>query len=452
MRSSTLVAALLALAALPALAQQDEFGQCGDIQLIFMNPDLRPRDDGLVYASGTFFIQFQAIGEGAARVAKIGYSFGKPLPDALVTCDFPNEPLLLAGMHNYRVDATPEDGFFVPINTTTVPDGEYAASIVAYDASGTYLSAFWAKAVVENGPNCRTDKVCEDHTQPWPIILPGDGAQVNEAGGITIEFGEFVADVTVRVNGELVIPAPWVPPARDDDVQPDNDHDDCGPLQDFTLVNLCHKTVWGSGFRIDRTPVDGDVIEVRAIDTAGNKATKIVTVGGATQGGAIELVEPEVTLTAEATELEVEAGQAAEYRLKLVNVGTGAAEVRLTVQAPEGVTSEWGTPTVTIASGAEEFVALKATPAQDVKPGSYTLVAKATYKSGTADQEKNLGLGLKVTEYRPVPESPLRRTRANLTADDEGGDATGRRTPGVEPLLVAAALGAVAALERRRRA
>lgn len=450
-RAATLLAIALVALAWPTLAQQEKFGHCGTIALIFMNPDLQVRDDGLVHVSGTFFIQFQAIGPDAARVAKIGYSFGKPVPDPLVNCDFPGEPLLLAGMKNYRMDAQANDGFFVPVNTTSVPDSEYAASIVAYDEAGNYLSAFHAIAVVENGPNCRTDKVCEDRTAPWPMILPGDGEQVHDVGGITVEFGEPVQDVTVKVNGEQVIPEAWVPPARDDDLQPDNDHDDCGPLGDISLVNLCHRTVWGSGFRLDVEPQDGDVVEVKAIDLQGNEATKIVTVGGATQGGAIELVEPELTLRAEATEVEVEAGQGAEYRVTLTNVGSGAAEARMTVAAPEGVTVTWSSPTATVPSGGEETMVLTAQPNPDVRPGAYTLNVKATYKSGTADQEKVLALTLKVTEFRPVPESPLRRTRANVTDEATGEGDAARNAPGAETALLLAGLALAETARRRRR-
>lgn len=444
-------AALLAAATPFALAQQEEFGHCGDISLVFMNPDLRPRDDGYVHASGTFFIQFQAIGPNAASVSGIRFSFGKPLPDGAATCDAPGEPLVIAGVPGYRSDATPEDGFYVPINTTLVPDGEYGASVIAYDASGGYLAAFYTKAIVENGPNCRNDRVCEDNTQPWPIILPGDGVQVHPDGGITVEFGEAVADVTVKINGEQVIPRLWTPPARDNDVTPNNDAEECGPRAQLP-GNLCSRIVWGSGFHVAREPADGDVIEVRAIDGSGNEATKVVTVGGATQGGAIELVEPELTMTAETTEIEVEAGQSAEYRVKLVNVGSGQAEARMTLQGPEGVATEWSSPSVTVPSGGEEVLTLKATPSQDVRPGGYTLVAKATYKSGTADQEKQLALALKVTEYRPVPESPLRRQRAELnqTAVDEAAADGPQRTPGMEPLLAIGALALLAVARRRR--
>jgi hypothetical protein len=452
--------ALAALVALPALAAQAQqpFPQCGAVSLIFMNPDLRPRDDGYVHASGTFFIQFQAIGDRAAEVAKIGFSFGKPLPDALATCEPPAPLPPLTGVYipQYRSDATPEDGFFVPINTTLVPDDIYGAALDAYTADGAVLAHLYTQAVVENGANCfPTADRCADHTAPWPIVLPGDGAQTNPVGGITIEFAEGVSDVLVRINGEQVVPEPWTPPARDDDAQPDNDDADCSALQGITdqtpLGNnyVCHRTIWGSGFHLAREAKAGDVIEVRALDQAGNEATKVLTIGGATQGGAIALQEPELQMTVDAVEQEVEAGQAAQWRLKLINVGQGDAEARMTVQAPDNVSVEWDAPTVTVAAGQEQVVVLKATPARDVKPGSYSVVAKATYKSGTDDKEQQLPLKLGVREYRPVPESPLRQTRVNTT-DNEPPPENARATPGLEPAFAAGAVAAVALLVARR--
>lgn len=451
---TALAAAGLLAVALPATqAQQEQFGHCGNITLVFMNPDIRPREDGYVHVSGTFFIQFQAIGETAAQVATIAFSFGKPIPDPVTTCDAPGEPVTGVRIPKYRVDKDGSDGFFVPINTTLVPDGEYSAAITAFDSGGGYLAQFYTKAIVENGAECRTQRVCQDNVMPWPMILPGDGEQTNGVNGITIEFGEFVADVTVKINGEQVIPQPWTPPERDDDAKPDNDDEDCGPLNEGPPrgAPVCRRVLWGSGFIVDRVPNPGDVIEVQSIDQAGIPGTKIVTVGGVTQGGTIVLVEPELTLSAETTEAEVEAGQTAEYRLKLVNVGEGTAEARMTVEGPEGVVTEWDSPTVQVEKGAERFVTFKATPAQDLRPGGYTLLAKATYKSGTADQEKQLVLTLRVTEYRPVPQSPIRQTRANVTEAPED-DAGANRAPGLEPALLVAAGAAVAiALRGRQR-
>jgi hypothetical protein len=445
--------ALMALPALPAGAQEG-FGACGNITLIFMNQDLRPRDDGFVHVSGTFFIQFQAIGADASRVAKVAFSFGKPFPDGVAACDTPVEPATGAYVRNYRSDADAADGFFVPINTTLVPDDTYGAAITAFDASGAYLAQFYTKAIVENGPNCFPQRTrCEDHVLPWAMILPGDGNQTNEVGGITIEFAEPVVDVQVKINGEQVIPQPWEPPARDDDAIPDNDGEECTTPEELRFLPVvCRRVVWGSGFRVDREPAVGDVIEVKAIDTSGNEHTKTVNVGGSTQGGTIELATPELQVSADLPEQAVEAGETAEYRLKLVNVGQGNAEARMTVSAPEGVATEWSNPTIAVPSGAEEFVILKATPGQDLRPGGYTLQVKAIYKSGTEDVEKSLALALKVEEFRPVPVSPLRQTRANSTAADDGADDQPRRSPGAEPVLLLGAIAVLVLVERRRRA
>jgi hypothetical protein len=451
---------LVALVAAPFVAAQapQPFPQCGSVTLIFMNPDLRPRDDGFVHASGTFFIQFQAIGDTAADVAKIAFSFGKPLPDEVAQCEGgPTGPFTGLYAQNYRSDSSAADGFFVPVNTTLVPDGEYGAALDAFDASGALMGHLYTKAIVENGANCfpRAED-CDDHTAPWPMILPGDGEQTNEGGGITIEFAEFVSDVLVRVNGEQVVPDAWAVPPRDDDAQPDNDAEDCAGLQDTTdqlpLGNnyLCHRVVWGSGFRIARATEAGDVIEVRAIDLAGNEATKVVNVGGVTQGGGIALQTPELTLTSDVTDQEAQVTSPAEFNLKLVNVGKGDAEARMTLQAPGNLTIEWGSPTVTVPAGGEQVVSLKATPTKELKPGEYTLLAKATYKSGTDDVTKQLALHLRVSESRQVPDSPLRQTRVNQS-ELPPEDAPAKGTPGLEPLAMVGALALVAVVERRRR-
>src|SRR5688500_8180847 len=67
----------LALAIPPASAQTHT---CGDIQLVFVNPDLQPGEDGIIRASGQFFAQFQAIGADADKITTFGFSFG---PDSV---------------------------------------------------------------------------------------------------------------------------------------------------------------------------------------------------------------------------------------------------------------------------------------------------------------------------------------------------------------------------------
>ncbi|HLE48296.1 MAG TPA: hypothetical protein VI818_08370, partial [Candidatus Thermoplasmatota archaeon] len=196
-----LLAVLSLFTSTQALSNDDD-GQCG-VKLVLKNPDLQEASDGFIHASGWFFIQFQAVGPDADRVKSFAFSFGKAAPDGYSNCNVGGQAVTGAYILNYRGDYTPEDGFFVPINTTLVRDDEYGAAVHAYDqpnAQGREIGRFYAKARVENGcavMGCRdkttADILKQDKVKPWPRVLPGDGKQTNgDVKGLTIEFAESV--------------------------------------------------------------------------------------------------------------------------------------------------------------------------------------------------------------------------------------------------------------------
>src|SRR5687768_1424671 len=137
---------------------------CGKYALVFRNKDLREDANDFIHAQGTFFIQFQAVGKGSSEITRFSFSFGKTADlldgTALVNCNeaLPDSPMGkgTSGVFllYYRSDFSGEDGFFVPIKTNNVPDGEYAAAVHAYNSAGVEVARAWARAVVDN---CKTD-------------------------------------------------------------------------------------------------------------------------------------------------------------------------------------------------------------------------------------------------------------------------------------------------------
>lgn len=299
-------------------AQEDEEGitYCGEerhgIQFRNNNPDLNPWNDpipedhayrdsdavpevdpGIIESSWQLFSQAQLVvdtdhpdappldPEKDGGIKSWWFGFG-PLKDTAVIdemadCEKPWVPGIQ--FYSYRSDATPENGFFVPINTTGVSDGTYGFVVYActertYDAcqpagvdepeSGepvaqdNFVAAAWGKSTVYNGrehceegglegtPFAHHDPSCMrgyDFVKPWPMILPGDGSQTNEDACdvppdrcLTIEFTEHLAtgNGTQAPNGKAIRLwfngiertaelAEWTPPPRDNDLIPGND-------------------------------------------------------------------------------------------------------------------------------------------------------------------------------------------------------------------------------------
>lgn len=319
--AGVIAVSLLLVGLVPATAQAQEDPEgitfCGEerygVQLRLHNPDLNPWndpvpedhaysdseevppvDETLVESSWQFFNQFQAVvdtdhpnapalsPEEDDGIQSWWFGFG-PIKEAAVFeeregCEKPWAPGIQ--LYSYRSDANPEDGFFVPINTTGVPDGTYGYVLYActertyadcqptgVDAPGSedqalrednLVAAVWGQATVYNGrehceegqfqgtPMAGHDLSCMrqyDFIKPWPVVLPGDGRQTNDeacdvppARCVTIEFAERLDTqdgsqapdqkaVRFWFNGvektdELQA---WTPEPRDNDLIPGND-------------------------------------------------------------------------------------------------------------------------------------------------------------------------------------------------------------------------------------
>lgn len=345
-------------------ADDDVHNQCGDLKLVFLNPDLQENEDNVIEASGTFFIQFQAVGEKAEEITRFSFSFGKgheAMEDETLNCNLMPVPSQVGGgvtgayLLFYRSDFSADDGFFVPIETKNVPDGDYAAAVHAYtgnDITGyTEVARAWALATVDNCvgeslpnscPNDTQDQLLsKDKIKPWPMILPGDGEQTNNIGGLTVEFAEEVNTETIKVsvNGEEVPAEDWTPPERDTDLVPLNDEDDCPA----TVRSVCERKVYGSGFNWPGTVQVGDILRVEAEDMSGNLVTKQIHYGF-TSGGASSAEGALLEFTARGPDaITVNAGKTATFELKMKNVGTAEAHVNLLLDYNESkeVKARW---------------------------------------------------------------------------------------------------------------
>ncbi|HLF16349.1 MAG TPA: hypothetical protein VI796_02820, partial [Candidatus Thermoplasmatota archaeon] len=229
------LATALALTALPPPVAA-QIHTCGEIQIIFKNPDLQPSEDGFIHASGQFFAQFQAIGADADKITTFGFSFGVDTIDfeESMVCENPPQTWFTGQqITNYRADTDPSDGFFINLQTPLVPDGTYTAAVHAYDADNNELARFWARAVVDNcdpqplPPMERCDGDAEqnqahDTTAPWPILLPGDGQKRDDVTGFSLEFAEELGNLTVTLNGVDITAElePWEGRLWDDDLLP----------------------------------------------------------------------------------------------------------------------------------------------------------------------------------------------------------------------------------------
>lgn len=468
------VPAFLLLALLPApvaLAQgTDGFQRCGDAELalVFMNPDLEVQDDGFVHASGSFFIQFQARGERAFDIETFKFSFGKDLP--ATTCDTP-EWVTGAYLKNYRADYDPRDGFFVPINTCNVPDGEYAAAISAYDKDLNELVRYYTKAKVENGPGNDKDERCAnpDKTAPWPIILPGDGDRVDGGQGLYVEVGEAVSEIEAFVNGKKIALVEGVGPERDDDLVPDLGY--TPTLRDSPVANSQLEKRSYPAYTWNGILGPGDVVKVRVVDAWGNVAEKIAHLGDPTIGGRVTLANPDFELRVPETDKTADANGTARYPVTYVTKTSEGLHADLYVRGedggdlPPGVTYRLN-PNHVMMGGNEDLtgeVLLIAT--KDVKPGTYRVLFVASYLAGESRLEKSATLTFRVdappeTDYtekeavadedEDIAKEVVRDGRLdgdNLTPAETGDEP--KDTPGAPLLLVLGTLALVGLLRRR---
>lgn len=509
----------------PQTQAQEEgegFQFCGDeeygVGLRFHNKDLNPWNDpppaddhpyhssaaGLPYdptiteSSWQFFIQFQAVvntshdfavsenvmstleGEGS-----FWFAFG-PIEQAAMmeengmgpgaNCEKPWLPGFQ--LYSYRGDADPSDGFFVPINTTGVPDGTYGAAVYActatnYDAcqpggedgggNPNLVAAAWTRATVYNGEDSCEDVSCErqmDFIEPWPLVLPGDGegftqpyADACDSGGpkqcVTIEFAERLATengsaapdgkaVQVWLNGiertaELEA---WEPPARDNDLILGNDGPETGhPLSDCRQLEqtsnihpdarTCQKIVWGDAFKLqlDRELTENDEIRVRAVDGAGNPAEKVIAFQDATRGGVIEQIDADVDVTVTPKEQKIRPGDAKIYEVTVSNTGSDMVHTFPEAIADEGVEAQLSDDHVDIPGNSNRTITLSAGPTTDAEEGDYSVEIAFDYIA----KDHDTGQSKRLTEstFATVIADESAALSGSGGNDDDGGDDDG---------------------------
>lgn len=412
---------------------------------IFADP---PLDRSFIHAQGTFFIQFQVVGAGSHEVTRLSFSFGAYVTPAdeqrTLTCTqealplyYPDNPagygVTGAYLLYYRSDFEPKDGFFVPIKTTNVPDtprdpvsqkflysGTYGAAVHAYkgdcnsspvqngppvSASCVEVARAWTKAVVDNCPtlvsgtsttNCPQSPdaavIAMDHTLPWPMILPGDGNQTNNVEGLTVEFPEPLAQgttPTVFYNGEAVNLTAWTTPWRDDDLVPLNDNMNCPNTENGGVAYVCSRLIYGPGFKWEYDNItEGDIIRVVAKDRNNNLLDKTVHYGGATSGGAVDLLNPKIQMQAlNGQEVIIRPGDRHEFNLRFNNIGQGEAHVDLLTDPAdvEGLTMRWSTTDgkvqdhVVVPAGAQVTMKLLVSTATNAAETHYNFLAVARY-------------------------------------------------------------------------
>lgn len=493
LRTLTLAAftILLTAAIPPAEAQTQQpqgFKACGitdELVLVFLNPDLSKIDEsGYGHASGKFFVQFQARGPKAMEIDKLYFSFGKPAGSAV--CDAAEWYTEGAFIKNYRADFDWKDGFFVPINTLNVPDGEYIAALSAYSATGTELVRYWAKYKVENGCTrlgCQpAEYVEQDKILPWPMILPGDGIRTDGKAGLYIEVGEPVKEVKAWLgthDGQKLLELTnATPPLRDDDPFPDVPSSPTGEPTtlecagvDPQTTNFCAKQ-WGMAWEWPGVIGDEAVIRVRLVDLNGNVGEKVVhvgdpTIGGRVSGGAPEL-QFDIPEVAQSTDSEGRAVWNVTYKsladdgvhgdVFLHNLDGSAIAAPFTGRVQPNHVMMGGheerTGTVTIVAG------------PDATPGSYEFQLVVNYLAGEARVEKATGLKLQVVDRasgNADQQEQIASTAGETVEGTRGEKLTSTNASSVVPeeapkdspsagaLLVGAALAVAGVLATRRR-
>lgn len=413
------------------------FEYCGDVRPIFINPDLQPQEDGFVHATGWFFIQFQVIAEDPSfEVDRLAFSFGKPIPDSLRTCDAPTW-ITDAYYKDYRVDDDPSDGFFIPINTTNVPDGEYGAAISVY-ADGEELGRGYTRAIVENGCQVRFGFDCDrdsvvpnDRVKPWPIVLPGDGE--GSGSGLTLEFAEPVTDVRAFVDGtevplEEAEPRTW-----------DTDSIASALDEDAPACPACEDTVWGPAFRWPGTVPEEAVVSVHARDLNDNTVSKIVHLSSSAVGGVISIQTPALQVKVPEGEATGAVGETTSFTVTFTNVGRDVAHTNLHLTPMAGIELAWEPNHVVVPTGESVTATLEARP---LETGTFRIDASAVYKAGTEDVTKPVPLTLEVGEGGGLREA---NATANETVNDTAPGEGTNEAPGIGSPLVLLILGALAA-------
>jgi hypothetical protein len=428
-------------------------GRCG-VTLVLRNPDLQADSSGIIRASGWFFIQFQASGAGAQNVKTFSFSFGKPAPNDYSNCTTP-EWITGAYIKNYRGDYDPEDGFFVPINTTLVPDDIYGAAVHAYDSAGKEVGRYWVTAIVDNcdggqGSRCG-DKPAEvrkhDKVAPWPIVLPGDGKQTNSVNGLTIEFAEALSSIEAWINGVPVNLTSFPGRLWDDDVTPGNDGAQ-GPTAASCTVStpLCVKRSWGPAYKYETPIQQNDILKVRAVDLAGNVAVKIIHLLDPNAGGIIPDDVIDVDLQVAEARLSTNPGTAVDFKFTLTNLGGAEAHVNLFVEGPQVAIAEWKPGHVAVPGGERRDAVLTVRPDASIRDADLYLKARAEYQSGPQVAKKEVPIQLTVGKG-----GDLNDPNATANTTDAGAPKAGADTPAPGVAVSLGVLLAMAVAVRRRR-
>ena len=468
---ATLALVIAALAAPAAGQASDAFSKCGDpeLTLVFMNPDLQPKEGGYVHASGTFFIQFQARGEKAFDIESLKFSEGIEA-NGVSSCDTPEWVSEGMVLKNYRADYEPRDGFFVPINTCNVPNGNYIAGISVYDKDLKELVRYWTRATVDNGPGNTKQERCAnpDTTAPWPMILPGDGERLDGQPGLYIEVAETLSEIEAWVNGQKIALVEGLGPERDDDLVVDLGYTPA--LRDSGLTQAQLEKRQYPAYTWSGVVTPGDVVKVRAVDVWGNVAEKIVHLGDPTIGGRATLAAPEFELIVPETDKVADANGTAVYNVTYLTKSEEGLHADLYIrneeggqELPKGITYRLS-PNHVMMGGNEDLdgtITLVATPEASV--GTYKVNFAANYLAGVERLEKIVPLTFRVdavpgTDFTKSEEFasdmsaiPQEQVRDGTLDEEEIAPAKEetKDTPGLALVMVLGVLSLVVLLRRR---
>ncbi len=455
-----------------------DFDCCGDILLDFLNPGLKQKGDGKVHAQGQLFAQFQAIGDGADQIATFGFSFSPVSQMASETEVCAMEPWIPSGPYiiNYRADIDPSDGFFINLQTTLVPDGDYMAAVHAYDANDNEIARAWTLAVVDNctepapsycndEPYPTAEHQAQDKTEPWAIMLPGDGEldiskNAAPAGStLTLEFAEPLSELRVFINGKLVHQkdgavqnmTPFEGRIWDDDLLPGY-----GPYgTGSTVANECSQQPpqtcgpLGEAWALSGRPIlDSDVVRVEARDLAGNLAQKEIHIGSA-GGGAITLDVPRLQISVDEQTKTVSPGEAAVFQFAMRNLGGATGHpftsyddpIVQSTQAPApGAWSVAWREHQAIGPGEDQQQEFTVRPGTDVPHGIYQVNGTISWLEGSQQKDRTWELQVNVGGVT------ANDTAAPTTADPD----VKKDSPGPGALGILAGLGAAVVVARRR--
>ncbi len=442
------VAAAVALMLAAAPSAEAQVKSCGDLQLFIRNPDVQPQGDGKFHVTGDFFMQFQVIGAGADEIETFAFSVGLPVDNPEQICDLPVWPGGLM-LEAYKADENKNDGFFILMTTggsSTPQNIDLSVAVHGYDAAGNELARFWSTAIVETCEGtqggCPQDmRVSRDVVQPWPIILPGDGAE-SLVDGFTVEFAEELSELSILLNNEDV---------TDDMVETAGrtwDRDvfwDYGPRGLIgTAVPMC--TLDGTPGDVQSCgPADGpayewtersmtadDVIRVEARDLAGNLAVKEIHIGSSVASGAIDDGIPILQMTFDEPTLTVAPGETAIFKMRMENTGSGEGHPFADAAVPEGWAFEWVPGHQPVPAGGNSEQELHVTAPVNAVDDDYTVEALVEYRQGSQDKI----LRSVLTTIIETPED------FQIDAVDDGAEA--KKSPVLGPaVLILLLLGAV---------